>query len=441
MCLSRCKAYNGIMTARSRLNSVLLPLLTLAMLLMQLLDPSKIWQALIVAFGGLWLIAGLWAQSLKRHLRLTREVRFAWAQVGDLLEEQFTLTNKGNVPATWVEVIDHSNLPGYSAARATGIDNHSTNTWRTSSVCMRRGVYEVGGTTLQSGDPFGIYSVEIFLPEKSTLVVTPPIISLPTVGILPGGWRGEGRPRPNIVDQNINAATVREYTPNDSLKLIHWPTTARQGKFYSRVLDGMPASDWWIVLDVDSNIQAGQGWENTIELGIILAASLADRGLRSHHSVGLLASGKQTLWLKPQSGERHHLEILRALATLNPGQLPLAELLTRANPTLDNRISLIIITPSITKDWLPALTHLLWKGINPTVLLMDPSSFDAPQKADSLAGLLLEKGIPRFVLNRSLLHQPDAHPGWKGQWEWRIMPTGKAIPRHPPGDLTWKRLG
>ena len=37
---------------------------------MQLLDPSKIWQALIVAFGGLWLVAGLWAWSLKNHLQV-----------------------------------------------------------------------------------------------------------------------------------------------------------------------------------------------------------------------------------------------------------------------------------------------------------------------------------------------------------------------------------
>jgi hypothetical protein len=46
------------------------------------------------------------------------------------------------------------------------------------------------------------------------------------------------------------------------------------------MLDGAPASDWWIVLDVDSKVQAGQGWENTTELGIILAASLADRGIK-----------------------------------------------------------------------------------------------------------------------------------------------------------------
>jgi hypothetical protein len=47
-------AHNGIMTARIKLNSVLLPLLAVGLLVMQLLDPSKIWQALIVAFGGLW---------------------------------------------------------------------------------------------------------------------------------------------------------------------------------------------------------------------------------------------------------------------------------------------------------------------------------------------------------------------------------------------------
>jgi uncharacterized protein (DUF58 family) len=260
---------------------------------------------------------------------------------------------------------------------------------------------------------------------------------------MPGGWMGEGRPRPNIVDQTVNAATVREFTHGDNPKLIHWPTTARHGKFYSRVLDGAPANDWWIALDVDSKVQAGRGWENTIELGIILAASLADRGLRARHplGVGLLASGAQTVWLKPQSGERHRLEILRALAMLEPGQLPLAEMLERANPTLGNRISLIVITPSIKNDWLSPLTHLSWKGISPTVLLMDPSSFGSFQSADPLSNVLAEMGIPRFILNRDLLQQPEAHPGWKGQWEWRITPSGKAISTRPPGDLTWKRLG
>ena len=55
----------GNMTVRVKLNSAILPLLTLGLLVMQLLEPSKIWQAMIVVFGGLLLVAGIWAWSLQ----------------------------------------------------------------------------------------------------------------------------------------------------------------------------------------------------------------------------------------------------------------------------------------------------------------------------------------------------------------------------------------
>jgi uncharacterized protein (DUF58 family) len=207
-------------------------------------------------------------------------------------------------------------------------------------------------------------------------------------------------------------------------------------------MDGSPANDWWIVLDADANVQTGQGWESTLELGVILATSLMDRGLRARHSVGLLASGDQTIWLKPkQNDENHRSQIMRALAMLATGELPLADLLKRAAPTLGHRTSVIVITPSVNSDWLTALTPLMWRGISPTVLLMDPASFGSPNHADPLAENLAQMGIPRFILDKSLLLRPEARPGWRGQWEWRIMPTGKAVSARPPGDMAWRKLG
>ena len=429
------------MTARLKFNSALLPLLTVAMLVMQLFDPSKVWQTMLAAFGGALLVSWLWARSLRDGLRLTREVRFTWAQVGDKLEEQFTLTNDGLVPATWVEMVDHSTLPDYSAARAIGIGNQETNKWHTTGVCTQRGVYTLGGTTLRSSDPLGIFTVEVYQPESVSLMVTPPVIPLPQVEVMPAGWLGDGRPRPNSLEQTVNALTVHEYQHGEPLRQIHWPTTARRNSLYTRVLDGSPANDWWIVLDAEESVQAGHGWESTLELGVILAMSLADRGFHARHSVGLLASGDQTIWLKPkQEDENHRLQITRALATLKLGQLSLADLLARAGPTLGHRTSIIIITPSINSEWLTPLTSLLWRGITPTILLMDPASFGSAHHADSFADVLSQMGISRFLLNRSLLLQPEARPGWRGQWEWRIMPTGKAISARPPGDLTWRKL-
>ena len=98
--------------AEIRLRSPAWPLLTGLVLLLQLLRPDRVWMVLLVGLGGAWLVAALWVRSLRRNLRFEREVRFGWAQVGDRLQERFTLVNTGWAPALWVEIQDHSNLPG-----------------------------------------------------------------------------------------------------------------------------------------------------------------------------------------------------------------------------------------------------------------------------------------------------------------------------------------
>jgi uncharacterized protein (DUF58 family) len=417
--------------------------LTAAALILQVLDPSTIWKALLAGFGGAWLTAYVWARQLNKNLSLVREVRYDWAQVGDTLEEQFTLLNDGLFPAAWVEVQDHSTLPNYSASRVTGAGSYEINTWHTSGVCTRRGMYVLGGTTIKSGDPFGIYTIEIHQTQSSTLVVMPPVIPLPAIEVTPGGWAGDGRSRSNSLEQTVNVFNVREHQQGEPLKLIHWPTSARRNKLYTRVLESSPSSDWWIALDADENVQVGQDWEATSELGVILAASLTARGLQARHAVGLLSNGLnrgQNVWLKPGAGEPHRLEIMRALAGIQPGKLPLAELLERAAPTLGQRSSLILITPSTESEWLSSLTQLRWKGISPTVLLMDPQTFNAPGHADSLADLLADMGIARFVLGRDLLQRSDANPALR-QNQWRIMGTGKAVATRPQQDISWRQLG
>lgn len=429
------------MRAKIKINSRILPIISVGMLFMQLLDPSPVWKALVTAFGGAWLMSFVWARSLIGSIQIEREIRFGWTQVGDTLEERFSLTNKGILPAAWVEIIDHSSLPGYSASRATGIEAHTTNTWRTSGICTRRGVYQLGGTTLRSGDPFGIYSVEIHYPESQTIVVTPPVIPLERIDISPAGWSGEGKVRSNMLEQTVSAVTVHEYQQGESLNRIHWPTTARRGKIFTRLLDGSPANDWWVVLDADINAQFGRDEDSTLELGVILAASLVERGLRARHSVGFIASAEKTTWLKPQTNEEHRLRIMKELAMLQPGHQPLAELLERTSSTFSQHTNLVIITSSLNPAWLTSLTHLIWKGITPSIFLIDASSFGSAQKADSFVSLLTQMNIQRFILDRSLLKRPEAKPGWQGQWEWRIMPTGKAVSTRPLGDTTWKKLG
>jgi uncharacterized protein (DUF58 family) len=434
-----------MVTPRMRINSFVLPITTLALIVAQILGPSPVWKGLLVALGGCWLVSYLWARSLQRNLHLERAMRFGWVQVGDKLEEQFILYNDGWFPATWVEVSDQSNLPGYSIARTTGVGGQSQNIWHTAGLCSRRGVYTLGCTTIRSGDPLGIHQVELVYPESVTLMVMPPVISLPSIEITPGGWLGEGRPRPNAPEQTVSASGVRQYAPGDGVRLIHWPTTARLNEPYVRLLEGAPAGDWWIVLDFERSVQVyGNESETTEELGVILAASLADRGLRAHRSVGMLASGKEPIWMRPETGDHRRWEILRALALLEPGDTPLASLLESAAPVLSRQSSLIIITPSLKSEWLKPLANLFWRGSTPTVIMIDSASFGLPAgdiaNTRALDNLLVDMNIPHHIVTRDLFKQPEARPGPRGQWEWRSTPAGKAVPVRLPGDLTWKSL-
>ncbi len=430
------------MSSRLHIRSLLLPLVTAAMLLAEVIDPSPVWKGLLTAFAGLWLVSYVWARSLQRNLRLERQMRYGWAQVGDRLEEQFAVRNGGWLPATWLEITDGSTLPGYSVAQATGADGWSQNTWRTSGTCMRRGVFTLGHTRLLTGDPLGIYRVELEYPEAATITVMPPVIPLSFVETAAGGWQGEGRPRPHAVEETLSAETVRGYIPGDSLRLMHWPTTARRGDLYVRVLEGAPASDWWIVLDCDQGMAAAlDDAQSTTELGIILAASLAEHGLRAHRSVGFIAAGQPPAWMRPAAGEQQRWEILRTLASLDLGSTSLALLLESAASSLGRRANLVVVTPSTKSDWVGTLTRLAWRGITTTVVLIDPSTFGAANGMVGLAELLSSAGIAHHVVGRELFGRPEARPGPTGQWDWRVLPTGKAIPVRRPTDTAWKDLG
>ncbi len=424
-----------------QLNSRLLPYLVGLVVVMQLIAPYRGWMMLLIALGGLWLVGFLWTWLVAHSLELTREIRFGWAHVGDRLEERFTLTNTGVVPALWVELFDHSTMPDYQASRVTGVDGMDWSRWYTQGVCSQRGVFTLGPTTLRTGDPFGLYTASLHYATSVPVTITPPIVPLPTIEVAPGGRAGEGRTRQNTFERTVSSTGVRDYLPGDSLNWIHWPTSARQGALYVRQFDSMPSGDWWLFLDLDEQVQVGQGFDSTTEHGIILTASLADRGLRANRAVGLVTHGQELVWLRPQAGDGQRQEILRALALIEPGPRPLAELLARSRPILNQITSLVIITAAVEGGWVEALLPLLRRGAVPTVLLLDPASFGGAGQAGGIRSLLTDLGVTSYLISRDLLDRPEARPGQRGHWEWRVSPTGRAIPVRRPGDTRWKGLG
>jgi uncharacterized protein (DUF58 family) len=422
-----------------RLNAKMFPIIGALAFIMQIVDPSRVWIILLIGIGGTWLICWWWVNQLRQSLTFKREIRYDWAQVGDRLEERFTLGNEFIWPATWVTVNDHSTLPDHHASIATGVDGSSNSQWKIQSQCMRRGVYTLGGTTLETGDPLGVYTLTLEDPASSVLAVMPPVVSLPKFRILSSGWAGEGKTNPRSLEETINASNIREMSPNDPMKWIHWKSTAKQNKFFVRQFEGTPAGDWWILLDLQKEAQLGSGWDSTEEHGVIMAASLAAQGLKEEHPVGLTINGKGPTWIVPRRNEHQHRALLKALAVASPSGLDLKNYIQRTGQALKSRSSLLIVTANTDARWTEALIPLMWRNISPTVFILEPISFGGTAETKGLEDALQMLGVPCHVIPKALLDARQIRPGHEGEWEWRISATGKAIAVNKPTN-DWRGL-
>ena len=401
------------MKPRLQLNRRGLPWLVGLLLVLQLATPYQGWLVLLVGLGGGWAISYLWARSLRRGLHLRRTLRAGWTQVGDRLAEEFTLHNRGWARGIETEIQAEANLPDYQASRVVSIDGRSRKVWQVEGVCRRRGLFTLGPTTLRATDPLGLYTLTLLDPHCTTLMVTPRIVQLPEIQVAPGGRAGEGRRRANTLEPTVSAAGIRDYAPGDPAHTLHWPSVARRDILSVRTFDNTPAGDWWIVPDLAAGVQVGEDPDSTQEHAIILAASLAARGLAAGRAVGLVAHGRELAWLPPRLGDQQRWEILRALALLDPGAIDLAPLLNRVRSGIGQFSSLILITPAPSSAWIDALLPFLRRGVVPTVLLLDPATFacsalNGPQGSPegSLAELA-RFGIAHYRISSQLLNDHD----------------------------------
>ena len=356
----------------------------------QLLAPHPVWVALLITLAGLYGIAFAWVRNQAPHVTAVRERVGAILVAGDTLREDFELRNNSRLPVFWAEFADESDVPHYQAGRVVACSAYGFYRWRAEAVCERRGVFRLGPYRLRLGDPFGIFGVDIDFDYAEALLIYPRVAQLPSLRLPHGNTSGAGAPwaRRRPIRGALPSATVSEYRPGDSLRHIHWGSSARQRRLMVKDLEIEPSGDVWIVLDLNRQAHTLDGPHNTLEYGIIVAASLAAELLSGgeRRAVGLLAasgsfnarpgeerrpetgsrretngrvpaaaaapeaslSAPSSMHIEPQPGQAQLWTILSALAPVQACDVSLAELLYSSREALGRRRTLIVVTPQVT---------------------------------------------------------------------------------------------
>lgn len=413
-----------------------LPLLWLAALLVAaLLLPDRVWTTFLVGLGGLVLIAFVWTRQVALGLDGARRLRYGWISVGDRLEEEFHLGNRSAFPALWVEVNDESNIPGYQASVVRALGGRETVHWRQSSVCTRRGQYQLGPWSLRTGDPFGIFVATHQLSAGQEIIIHPPIHSQLPIPLPPGRSEGRARVVQRAWQATINAASVRDYQHLDPYHWIHWPTSARRDGLYVRQFDRDAAGDLWLLLDAEAAVQLGRDEDSTEEQAVLIAASLAARAQQETRAIGLASYGRVPQVVRPGLGAGQQWSILRALALLHAdGETGIGRAMQELAESGRRGSAAIIITPDAGPEWVPSLLTLARSGIESHVLLLDRPSFGGEGNTIALQQAIVAEGFHCQVIHRGEVGRPIVEEEHRGFWEFKVTGTGKAVAVRRPGE-------
>ncbi len=292
-------------------------------------------QVFIVILLGLAISAAmlgkLWSRFSLRGIGCGRTVSEDRVFAGETVELKVRLVNRKILPLPWVQLshIIPDQLEIQGAIPESGWSNnrrilgyntslfwYSAVSWHHTLLCRKRGYYDLGDLTVTSGDIFGLYPRSGTHVSNDAIIVYPRIFPIEQFGLPSINPLGETQAERRIFEDHTRTIGIREYTPHDSLRHIHWKASARYQNLQVKVFEPTTTLKIALFIAVDS-FQSGD--ENDFELGVSTAASLANYIIQKRSQVGLFANAcspilNESIQMAPAGSNAQLVRILEALA-------------------------------------------------------------------------------------------------------------------------------
>jgi uncharacterized protein (DUF58 family) len=353
----------------------------------------------LVVLGGSYLVTRFGLADLEAGYAVNQ----LQAHVGEVLRATYTLRSTSRIPKLWLEVHNPTTLPVPLPGRAISLRPRGERSWIAKVPLSRRGHFRIDPLQIRTGDPLGFFEASATVGHGLTLVVYPRVEPIPRWRLQAVSLEGS-RATPVRTQQTTPLATsVRPYAPGDGFNRIHWPSTARTGEIQVKEFDLEQTTDVWLVLDLHRAVQVGSGDDGTVEVGVRVAAAIAERAIEENRAVALTTTGSRVTVLPPDRGPRQRQKILQLLAAVEgDGTTPLIEGLVSGLPLLRRGMSVIVVTSSTEPGWVRPLATLRPRGIGCQVAWLDPAVYarraaelegrvDDPATREALAAL--EQGV------------------------------------------------
>jgi len=336
-------------------------------------------------------VARLWERHCLTRLEYSRRLSANRVFFGDEVQLEIEVANRKPLPLPWIQIDDE--IP----SEVTLLKGRTSSSYEPGRVflrnllslgwyhkvkrlypmrCLQRGCFAFGPTHIRSGDLFGVFNREMEIHRVNYLMVYPKIVPLEKLGIPSNQPIGDIRTRRHIFEDPILTLGVREYHYGDSLKRIHWKTTARLGQLQTKVFEPTTTTDMGVFLDVRTIKPTFWGSvPELLELGIMTAASISNHAMAAGCRVGLYVNQRkrfpdEPISIPPSQHADQLLHILEALAQILPSEtMPIARLVQNESRNFAWGSTMVVITAMPTDALFSTLVKMK-RGGRSVVLIM-----------------------------------------------------------------------
>jgi uncharacterized protein (DUF58 family) len=328
---------------------------------------SKILYPVAIGLPMAVLLGWLWTALANRPLQLRRTLPRGERLEGDDVKISLELVAEQRlVPARWTL----REKVGRLGELVLTVGQNGRGRYILRSV--PRGRYEFEETVAVIEDPFGLERVEQRLDAPGALLVYPRLVELDRLFSDAGARAHDGRRLLLRRPTGFDLHSVREYEHGDSLRKVHWRSTARRAQLMVKELEDAPRDEVAVVLDADPEAVVGESFDVQVRA----AGSLLSSHVRRGRKALLVINGAEREHQGVRSAEGDWRAALDLLAAAEPASgLPLAALLTDENSAVGRALELCLVTASLPARLVERLVERALGSGHVSLVLVDSASF------------------------------------------------------------------
>jgi uncharacterized protein (DUF58 family) len=331
-------------------------------------------RALYPVAVGLALAVGLavaWVGASPLPERVRRDVGRRQLTEGDDLRARVEVEFGPGVRPPSVELLEQI---GRLGVQSTTLEYAGRRAWgRYVLRAVPRGRYAFSDTRVTIEDPFGLARAERPLEEGGALVVYPRLVELDQLFSESGGSSRGGAVGRLLIRRpaGVELHSVREHQEGESLRAVHWPSTAKRARLMVKDLEDAPRDDLVVVLDARAGTEVGASFDTQVRAAGSILQLYARRGRRA--TLVVTSTPRRTQRIRSHEGDwRSALELLAAAEPT--GRESVAATLGEDGALAGQTSDLVVVTARVDPTLADALLRL-GPGRRVTVVYVDPATF------------------------------------------------------------------